>query len=118
MKILHALVGFLTVTALPFSPFALVLPPAADSMNVTQKQDDGALRVMKHVPEDIIESRQLEIVDVVVIILVIANIYADLSWISDDNPVRGNEVEFLVDHFDKKYSARNVRRLLKILSTR
>ena len=117
MKILHALVGFLTVTALPFSPFAFVLPLAlAASTNVTQKQDDGALRVMKH--EDIIEARQLEIVDVVIIVLIVANLYADLYWISEDNPVRGNEMEFLVDHFDIKYSARNVKRLLKIVSTR
>jgi hypothetical protein len=110
MKILHALVGYLTVTALPFSPFAFAHPLAASIdydgfVNSRQNQNVGT--VMKRVPGDIIETRQLEGVEVVNGLLVIAAVAViaiaiAIIWTqeSSDKPVRGNEVELLVDHFD------------------
>ena len=92
MKILHALVGYLAVTSVPFHPFAFASPLAIDYdgyVNTTQNNVDGAL--MEHflstavetchsqgvttpthgdstltkrpgVPGDIIEARQIEYV--------------------------------------------------------
>ena len=145
MKILHALVGYLAATALPFCPFAFAYPLAAIDydgyVNTTQNNIDGALMkhllgsivetcqtvttknhsdiaLMKRVPGDIIEARQLSAPAVVLIISIVVVIGLSVYWISGDDPVRGNDVEFLVDHFDYKSSARNVRRLLKLLSAR
>ena len=121
MKILHALVGYLAATALPFHPFSFASPLATidyDGYDTTQNQSDKAL--MKRVPGDIIEARQLELIPTVfVIAAIIAGITAGILWIVDDDPVRGNDVlEFPVDHFDLTSSVRNGRRLPKILSTK
>jgi hypothetical protein len=101
MKILHALVAYLTVTALTFSPFAFAHPLAASIdhdgfVNTRQNQNDGDL--MKHVPgdSDIIEARQL-LEDAIVLEMVVIVIMT-IDWIKSDKPVRGNEDEFLVDH--------------------
>ena len=104
MKILHALVGYLTATALPFFPFALAHPLAASSIdyngsvNPSKNHIDGAL--MKRVPGDIIEARQVEILDIALVFVIVTAVLIDIKWITEDKPVRGNEVEFLVDHFD------------------
>ena len=101
MKILHALVGYLAVAALPFSPFAFAHPLAAIDfdgyLNTTQNLIDGALR--NHISGDIIEARQFEIiVDVVIIVDIVALVFTTLIWTASDNDVRANI--FLVDHFD------------------
>jgi hypothetical protein len=104
MKILHALVGYLTVTAQPFSPFAFSHPLAAGIdgfVNTRQNQNDGGL--MKGVAGDImtIEAREPATVDVLLILFVVGMI--SVSIIDDSNlkdgPVRGNE-ESSLDHFD------------------
>ena len=129
MKILHALVGYLTITALPFGPFAFASPLATINydgyVNTTQNHIDGALMehaydtfietcqtltsqnhtdnpLMKRVPgdSDIIEARQWEIPVATAISLVVSGIILTLVFILDDNPVRSNNVEFLVEHFD------------------
>ena len=128
MKILHALVGYLAVTALPFHPFAFAYPLAAIDydgyVNTTQNRiDHGALMehvlgsivetcqtvttqhhsdsaIIKRVPGDIIETRQALIPVVGYILLLVGDILLTIFWIADDNEVRGNDVEFLVEHFD------------------
>ena len=97
MKILHALVGYLTVTALPFSPFALAHPlaPSIDydgSVNSSPNHIDSTL--MKRVTGDIIEARQaeLEAIDIALIITAIAAVIINLKWLIDENSVRGNGV--------------------------
>ena len=128
MKILHALVGYLAVTALHFHLFALAYPMASIDydgyVNTTQNHIDGALMkhilgniveicqtntttqnhsdgaLMKRVPGDIIEARQLSPPAVVIIISVVGIIALSVVWIARDDPVRGNDREFLVDHFD------------------
>jgi hypothetical protein len=98
MKILHGLVAYLTVTALTFSPFAFAHPLAASIdhdgfVNTRQNQND-------RVPGDIIEARQLEDVEVLLVLSLVATIYSSIKWILHDDPVRGNEEEFLVYPFD------------------
>ena len=139
MKILHALVGYLAVTAMPFHPFAFASPATIDYdgyVKTTQNHiDDGALikhvldtcqsityhsdyvnttqthtdsPVMKRVPAsgdiqlEVIEARQAVVIipPVVAIISLIAIVTLSIIWIKDDNPVRGNDVEFLVERFD------------------
>ena len=127
MKILHALVGYLAATALPFHPSAFASPLAAIDydgyVDTTQNHIDGALMkhvlgsiietcqtvttqvhgdsaLTKRVPGDIIEARQLQIPIVFVILSVITAVSVSLIWIGDDNPVRGNDVEFFLDQFD------------------
>ena len=125
MMILHALIGYLTVTALPFTPFAFASPLAAIEfdgwVNTTQNYVDGAL--MKHVlgnivgtcqtvttqnhkdsalvkrlPGDIIEARQAEYaIPVVVVIEIMVDVTVIFATIADSNKVRGNDVEFLVN---------------------
>ena len=62
MKILHALVGYLAVTALPFHPFAFASTLATIQVdydgyvNTTQNPIDGAL--MKHVLDSIVGTCQ------------------------------------------------------------
>ena len=100
MKILHALVGYLAVAALPFSPFSFAHPLAAIDfdgyVNTTQNLIDGALR--NHISGEIIEARQLDIVDVAIVLDIVALVYVTLIWIGGDNDVRADV--FLVDHFD------------------
>ena len=127
MKILHALVGYLAVTALPFHPFASPLA-AIDydgCVNTTQNHIDGALMkhvlgnivetcqtdttqnhkdsaLMKRVSGDIIEARQgpVVIISAVIVTELIIDVVVILAEISDDDKVRSNDVEFLVEHFD------------------
>ena len=127
MKILHALVGYLAVTALPFHPFAFASPLAAIDydgyVNTTSTQNHidvalmeqvlGSIQVVetcqtvptqKHgVHGDIIEARQAELAPPVLIIIgIVALIALSIVWVETDNPVSGNlnDVEFLVEHFD------------------
>jgi hypothetical protein len=88
MKWLHALVGYFTITALPFSPFAFASPGASvhydgyvdtttqnhtlmnnalaslletctsQSLSATQNHSDSGTALMKRVPGEIIEARQ------------------------------------------------------------
>ena len=112
MKTIHALVGYLAATALPFSIFAFASPVAANIdydgyVNTTlptqsHRDDGGAL--IKRVPGDIIEPRQaLVVVPLALFILsIVANVVLSIVWIAEDDPVRGNlnGVEFLVEQFD------------------
>ena len=129
MKILHALAYYLAVTstALPFYPFAFAYRLGAIDydgyVNTTQNHIDGALMkhvlgsivetcqtvtthsdsaLLKRVPGDIIEARQFEwdIPAAAIIIVSVTAIIIALAWIGDDEPVRGNDVQFIVDHFD------------------
>ena len=114
MKILHALVGYLAITALPFlafsSPLAAtdydgyvdtaqygalmeqVLGTIAETCQTitTQSHKDSAL--MKRVPAsgDIIETRQLPVAVPVVgfILFVVADVVLTIVWIASDDPVR------------------------------
>ena len=98
MKILlHALLSYLTATALPFTPFALAhpgpLPTSIDyngSVNTSQNHIDGTL--MKRAPGDIIEACQ-DPLDATLVFILIAAIQIDIQWIKEDKPVRGNEVD-------------------------
>ena len=118
MQILHALVGYLAVTALPFHPFAFASPAplaaidydgyvnttqhqalmkqALDSIVetcqtvTTQNHRDSAL--MKREPGDIIEARQLAIPVAGLIFFIVADIVFAIVWIEEDNPVRGSDV--------------------------
>ena len=91
MKIPHAsaLVGYLAVIALPFYPFAFASPLAAIDyggyVNTMQNHTDRAL--MNHVP-GVIEARQLDYVDVVIIIDIVLAVTTTILWIRTDNPVR------------------------------
>jgi hypothetical protein len=101
-RILRALVGYLTVTALPFSPFAFAHPLADHDgfVDTSQNQRDGDL--MKRVPGDIIEARQVPIVTVDALIVsdIIAIVGLSVRMIVGEGSVRGNEEVFLVDHID------------------
>ena len=117
MKILHALVGYLAVTSLPFHPFTFASPLAIDYdgyVNTTQNNIDGALvehflgtivetcqtvttpnhgdsALMKRlgVPGDIIEARQAENIPYLTIIsLIVTAVLLIVGNIKDDNPVR------------------------------
>ena len=133
MKILHALVGYLVVTALPFLAFASplatidydgyvdtntqnhidsalmkqVLDTIVETCQTvtTQNHKDSAL--MKrvpgpHGPGDIIEARQVPVAIPVTgfILFILADVVFTIVWIANDDPVSGNSVEFLVQHFD------------------
>ena len=122
MKILHALVGYLAITALPFQVLAFPSELAAIDydgyVNTTQNRIDGAFMkqalgtivetcqtitsqnhkdspLIKRVPGDIIESRQLAVAaPVVALVLVdVAAVVLSVLWIEDDDKVRGNDVE-------------------------
>ena len=129
MKILQALVGYLTLTALPFYPFAFAHPLAAieydgcvntmqlenpidgalmkhvlDSIvetpqTVTEQNHSNSSALMKRVPGDIIEARQFQIIDVAIIVAVVGLVATSVLWILGDDPVRA-DVEFLINHFD------------------
>ena len=153
MKILHALVAYLAVTAhqpAPFHLFSFASPLAATIdydgfVNTTQSHIDHDGAVMKHllgsimetchttthhsdgalmrrVPGDIIEARQAEniaVPPIVTVIVIVAAVILSIPWITDhDDKVRDNGVESLEERFDKKFSARDVRRLPKVLSAR
>ena len=122
MKILHALVGYLAV-ALPFHPFkfALASPLAVIDYDgyVKTTQDYGNSALMKRVPGDIIEARQAEFIpDPLTVIAIVTEVALVLVLIHEDSLVRGNDVEFLVKHFDQKSSSRDGRRIPKKLSAR
>ena len=120
-KILHALVGYLAVTSLPFYPFSFASPLAIDYDGYVQNHTgyDSALMkhvldsivetcqgvtmqnhsdtaLMEHVPGDtiIIDARQEEAAGpsplVPIVSVMIAAVIVGLSWLSDDNKVRGN----------------------------
>ena len=93
MKILHTLVGYLAVTTLPFHPFGFASPLVAIDydgyVNTTQNHKDYAL--IKRVPGDVIEARQWEIPIATLVSFIVSGIILTLVFISDDNPVRGND---------------------------
>ena len=139
LKILHALVGYLAVTAPPFGPFnwhpfAFASPLAASDydgyVDTTQNHIDGALMkhvlgsiietcqtvtynsgyvnttqnrsdsaFMKRVPGDIqvIEARQADLIGLG-IISIVAIVTFSLLLVANDDTVRGNDVESLVEH--------------------
>ena len=122
MKVLHALVGYLAVTALPFHPFAFASHDGY--VNTTQNHIDGALMkqvlggiietcqtitiqnhednaLMKRVHGDIIEARQGEIIVPIafIVTVIVTGIILKLLWY-DENPVGGYFVEFPVEHSD------------------
>ena len=108
MKILHALVGYLAATALPFPshPFAFASPRAAISnydgyvpVNTTLNSD-GA--VMKREPGDIIETRQAAIIIPAALFVfnLIVAVVASIFWVEDDDPVRGSGIIIVEVHFD------------------
>ena len=87
--------------------------------NATQNHSDSAA-LMKRGPGDIIEARfgPAIVPYVLVVIAIVAAITLSIIWVEGDDPVRGNDIEFLVEHSYQKSSARNVRSLPKILSAR
>ena len=111
MKILLALFGYLAVTALPFLAFAS--PLAATNMDydgyVNSTQNHALLEkglgnivetsaqyhkdsaLIKRVPGEVVEARQVEVVIPVAFTLLtmIADLGLALWWISGDKPVRG-----------------------------
>ena len=110
MKILHALVGYLAVTALPFQCFHPFASPLAaidyydGYVDTTQNHSGSA--VLKYEPGDIKEARQatvpVELIpEAAAVIAIVVGIYLSIYWIHEDDPVRGNDVEFLVlvEHF-------------------
>ena len=111
MKILNALVGYLAVTALPFQCFHPVASPLAaidyyeGYVDTTQNHSGSA--VLKYESGDIKEARQLMevpvqlIPDAAAVIAIVVGIFFTIYWIREDDPVRGNDVEFLVlvEHF-------------------
>ena len=136
MKILHALVGYLAVTSLPFHPFAFaslleidydgyvenhnasgidnalmkqVLDSIIETCQGVTMQNHSHTTLLKRGPGDtsIIDARQDPeiafpegIPSVAVLFIIIGAIVLGLIWLVDDNDVRGNDVEFLVEHFD------------------
>ena len=126
MKMLHALVGYLTVTALPFYSFAFAASPLA-SINydgyankthidgalikqvldsiveacqtlTTPKHDDSTIMKRHDVSGDMMEARQElppPMPTPVLIGLLVAAVVVGIIWIVEDDPVRGNDVEFL-----------------------
>ena len=80
-------------------------------VNATRNHSDSA---------NIIEARQPPLAIAIpllgLVITTVILVIASVSWISDDDPVRGNDVEFIIEHSIDSLSARNVRRLPKILS--
>ena len=57
--------------------------------------------LLKRVPENIIEARQFDDIPITVAIIAIVGSYIlTLFWMLDDMPVRGSDVEFILDHFD------------------
>ena len=130
MKILHALVGYLAVSSLPFHPFAFASPLEIDYdgyVNMQNHTDNALMKhildsivetcqtqavttknysdtaLMKRVPGDIIEARQEgdppEGIPIPwVIAIIIGAAVLSLIWLSTDHDVRGNDVEFLVEH--------------------
>ena len=122
MKILHALVGYLAVTALPFQVLAFASQLAATDydgyVNITQNHIDGALMkqaletiaetcqtvtsqnhkdsaFMRRVPGDIIDPRQVtDLIPIAgIILIVLADVVFNIVWIATDDKVRGNDVE-------------------------
>ena len=104
----HSILAQLALTALPLvfhpRPFAfaypLALAPNIDYydgyVDTTQSQSDSAL--IKRVPGDIVEARQAEVLVPIgpIIILTVVEVMLTIDYISEDNPVRGNDAEFLV----------------------
>ena len=125
MKMRHALLGYLAVTALPFYPFKFAIAPASPLASINydgyanethiddalikqvivetcetvtkQKRSDSA--IINHVSGDIIEARQEgppSVPTPLIIGLMITTVAIGISWNLEDNPVRGNDVEFLI----------------------
>ena len=68
--------------------------------HTTQNHIDSALT--KRVPGDIIDARQVEItIPAALIIAIVIDFAVIFDWITDNDKVRGNDVEILVEHFDR-----------------
>ena len=122
MKIFHALVSYLAITALPLHPFAFASPLAAidhdgdvtssiqvvkTCQTVSESTQNHAgntnSTLMKCVPgdsdtSDILEARQAEIAAYIpaafIILSIVTTITFSIVWIESDDPVRGNDIEF------------------------
>ena len=102
----HSILAQLALTALPLvfhpRPFAFAYPLAPNIdyydgyVDTTQSQSDSAL--IKRVPGDIVEARQAEVLVPIgpIIILTVFEVMLTVDYVSGDNPVRGNDAEFLV----------------------
>ena len=114
----------LSVAYLIHETLLCIGPQCHQTLHIMATQNNGdSAALMKRVPAsvDIIKARfGPEIVPplLVVTAIVAAITLSILVWVEGDDPVRGNGVEFFVEHSDQKSSARNVNRLPKILSAR
>jgi hypothetical protein len=117
MMILHALVGYLAITALPSHPFAFASLLAAIDydgyVNTTQNYIDSAVMkqalgtivetcqtvtthnqkdssLMKRTPGDIIEARQADAIPPLIggILTIVLAVTLSIIWIAEDDPVR------------------------------
>ena len=127
MKMLQVLVGYLALTSLPFNPLVFASPLAFINFDgyvnkthidgalikqvldnivetcpgqrvTTQKRRDSAVREI--VSGDIIESRQEGIPPPpppLIIATLLVAVIIGIAWILDDNYVRDNDAEFLVN---------------------
>ena len=66
---------------------------------VTSQNHSDSSTLLKRISGDIIEARQLEIVDVAIVFAIVGLVSTWVLWVLGDDPVRAN-VEFLVDHYD------------------
>ena len=109
MKILIALFGYLAVTALPFLAFAsplaamdydgyvnstqnhALMEKGLGNIVETSAQNHKDSALIKRVPGEVIEARQVEVIIPVAytVLTMIADIGLSLWWISGDKPVRG-----------------------------
>ena len=74
-----------------------------DYVNTTQnhRRDDSDSALIKRIPGDIVEARWAELAPPVLVVIGIVILVAlSIVWVEGDDPVRGNDVEFLVEHFD------------------
>ena len=68
----------------------------------TQKHDDSTIMKRHDVSGDMMEARQElpPIPNPIFIGLLVTAVIVGIVWIVQDDPVRGNDVEFLVEQFD------------------
>ena len=113
MTVLHVLISYLAalaVAALPFHPFAFASQLAAIDydgyVDTAHNHRVNNSTLMKRVPGDIIlETRQavLLLVVPVVVIGIVVDVALIVSQFSDDNTVRGNDVNFLLNTLITKW---------------
>ena len=134
MKILHALVGYLAVAALPFHPFALtfasplaaidndgqyvntiqnhidvalmkhVLDSIVDTCQTVTTQNHKDCALMERVPGNVIEARQWEVIPIAALIVITVNGIIISLIFIEGDNPVINKLKFLVQHFDQKSS--------------